>query len=64
MQGLVDTKDIATNSTVSKTPLFLYNGFKDTLVSASNAKASYKFCQNYENVTYHFDKELGKNEIS
>jgi predicted esterase len=64
MQGLAEPKQISTNSTVSKTPLFLYNGFKDTLVSAKNAKASYKFCHSYENVTMHFDKKLDKNEVS
>ena len=33
-------------------------------MSAKNAKASYKFCHSYENVTMHFDKKLDKNEVS
>lgn len=57
MQGLVNTTN---SSTVDDTPVLLYNGYKDNLVSAPNAKASYKFCHSYTDVTQIFDKDLGK----
>ena len=47
MQALIN---ITMNSN-DDTPVLLYNGYKDNIVSAPNAKASYKFIHNYQNVT-------------
>lgn len=55
MQGLANTTD----SSAQDTPVLLYNGYHDNLVSAPSAKASYKFCHSYKDVTQIFDKELG-----
>jgi len=60
MQGLVNI----TKNSEDDTPILLYNGYKDNLVSAQNAKASFKFMHSYKDVTQIFDKKLGKHELS